>query len=162
MNQLLMGTTYFAPFLVLLQMVSNQVAAPVPIVTVEKPAIVEEVPEEPSSTQSDVEPIPTRPTSQKELNKQIVKLYTIQYFGESEVEAMNKLVMKESGFNNNAQNKKSTAFGMAQFLDSTWQGTGIKKTSDPIQQAEAMCIYIRNRYGSPSKTLQFHQANGWY
>ena len=70
--------------------------------------------------------------------------------------------MKESGFNNKAQNKRSTAYGMFQFLDSTWKGTGISKTSDPIQQTEAGCIYIKNRYGTPQKALDFHLRSGWY
>ena len=43
----------------------------------------------------------------------------------------------------------STAYGIAQFLDSTWAGTGIAKTSDGYRQIDAGLIYIENRYGSP-------------
>jgi len=131
-----------------------------------EPATVEVVSEDPplavvEQTSAQPDP-PTAQKSQKELNKEIVETYTIQYFGEEQVDAMNKIVMKESGFNNLAQNKHSTAFGMMQFLDSSWKGTGISKTTDPIQQAEAGCIYIRNRYGNPTEALNFHLSHGWY
>jgi hypothetical protein len=164
MNQLMMAGAYFAPFLILIQMVGNQATTvSAPIVTVEKPAVVQEVPEEPLSTVVVESPKEgQQPKTQKERNKEIVRAYTVQYFGESEWPVIEKLVMKESGFNNNAQNKHSTAFGLFQFLDSTWQGTGIAKTSDPIQQTEAGMIYIRNRYGSPTKAMQFHRINNWY
>lgn len=43
----------------------------------------------------------------------------------------------ESGFNPHAQNRSSSAYGIFQFLNSTWKGTGIQKTSDPGLQIEA-------------------------
>lgn len=43
----------------------------------------------------------------------------------------------ESGFNPRAKNRYSTAYGIFQFLDSTWRSTGIAKTSDPALQIEA-------------------------
>src|SRR5690606_28734878 len=73
-----------------------------------------------------------------------------------------RLLMKESGFNNTAQNPTSTAYGMFQFLDSTWGGYGIRKTSDPRLQAIAGGRYIRARYGNPSRALAFHLAHNWY
>jgi hypothetical protein len=80
----------------------------------------------------------------------------------SELAAWYTLGMKESGWRNNAQNPTSTAFGIGQFLDSTWKGYGIAKTSDPALQVEAMARYIKARYGSPSKALAFHYAHNWY
>lgn len=55
----------------------------------------------------------------------------------------------ESGWNNMAQNPGSTAFGIAQFLDSTWATVGAKKTTDPTVQIFAGLTYIKARYGSP-------------
>lgn len=81
---------------------------------------------------------------------------------DSEWEALDDLMMKESGWNHNAQNPTSTAYGIGQFLNSTWKGVGIKKTSDPTLQIDAMLKYIRNRYGSPSEALRFHRAKNWY
>ena len=76
-------------------------------------------------------------------------------------DAYDKLVMKESGWKNTAQNPTSTAYGIGQFLDSTWKGYG-PKTSDPRLQIQYMLQYIKNRYGDPSKALQFHLKNNWY
>lgn len=64
---------------------------------------------------------------------------------------LNNLVMHESGWNNYAQNPTSTAFGIGQFLDSTWAGTGYKKTYDATTQIIAMLNYIKGRYGDPAK-----------
>jgi hypothetical protein len=69
---------------------------------------------------------------------------------------------KESGWNPNAQNPTSSAYGIAQFLDSTWAGTGIAKTSDGYRQIDAGLIYINNRYGSPCGAWSHSQANNWY
>lgn len=80
----------------------------------------------------------------------------------NELAAWYTLGMKESGWRNTAQNPTSTAYGIGQFLNSTWAGVGIPKTSDPALQVEAMARYIRNRYGSPSKALAFHYSHNWY
>jgi len=69
---------------------------------------------------------------------------------------------KESGWNPNAQNPSSTAYGIPQFLDSTWAGTGIAKTSDGYRQIDAGLIYIDSRYGSPCGAWGHSQATGWY
>jgi hypothetical protein len=79
-----------------------------------------------------------------------------------ELQAWYTLGMKESGWRNTAQNPTSTAFGIGQFLNSTWKGVGIAKTSDPKLQVLAMARYIKNRYGSPSRALAFHLRNNWY
>jgi hypothetical protein len=69
---------------------------------------------------------------------------------------------KESGWNPNAQNPSSTAYGIAQFLDSTWAGTGIAKTSDGYRQIDAGLIYIQKRFGSPCGAWAHSQSVGWY
>jgi len=76
--------------------------------------------------------------------------------------ALDKLIQKESGWRNAAQNPTSTAYGLFQFLNSTWGTTGYAKTSIPSIQAQAGLQYIANRYGSPTKAWAFHQANNWY
>jgi len=68
----------------------------------------------------------------------------------------------ESGWNPNAQNPTSTAYGIPQFLDSTWASTGIAKTSDPYRQIDAGLIYITNRYGTPCGAWDFWQVHHWY
>ena len=69
---------------------------------------------------------------------------------------------KESGWNPNAQNPGSTAYGIPQFLDSTWASTGIAKTSDGYRQIDAGLIYIDSRYGSPCGAWGHSQSTGWY
>ena len=69
---------------------------------------------------------------------------------------------KESGWNPNAQNPTSTAYGIPQFLNSTWASTGIAKTSDGYRQIDAGLIYIDSRYGSPCGAWAHSQSTGWY
>lgn len=83
-------------------------------------------------------------------------------WGPSDMQAWYNLGMKESGWNNNAQNPHSSAYGIGQFLDSTWGGYGVPKTSDAYSQVLAMARYIQSRYGSPSAALAFHNSNNWY
>lgn len=68
----------------------------------------------------------------------------------------------EGHFCPTAQNPWSTAFGPCQFLDGTWAGTGIAKTTDPYWQGVACGRYIANRYGSPDAAWAFKAANDWY
>lgn len=68
---------------------------------------------------------------------------------------------QESGWNNNAQNPTSTAYGIAQFLDSTWAPYG-PKTSDAATQIRYGLEYIRDRYGDPNKAWSHEISNNWY
>lgn len=80
----------------------------------------------------------------------------------NEFSCLEALWGRESGWNPDAQNPTSTAYGIAQFLDSTWAGTGIAKTSDGYRQIDAGLIYINNRYGSPCGAWGHSQSTGWY
>lgn len=77
-------------------------------------------------------------------------------------DALDGLVMLESGWCNTAQNPGSTAYGIGQFLDTTWASAGYAKTSNPVTQISAMLAYIKQRYGTPAAAYSFHIANGWY
>jgi hypothetical protein len=79
-----------------------------------------------------------------------------------EFSCLENLWGKESGWNPNAQNPSSTAYGIPQFLDSTWAGTGIAKTSDGYRQIDAGLIYITNRYSSPCGAWSHSRSSGWY
>lgn len=76
--------------------------------------------------------------------------------------ALDQLWTRESGWNNTAQNPTSTAYGIAQFLDSTWATVGGSKTSDPTLQIQYGLAYIRQRYGSPTAAWAHEQQMGWY
>lgn len=77
-------------------------------------------------------------------------------------DALQQIVQKESSWNPNAQNPGSTAYGLFQFLDSTWGSVGASKTSDPGAQAAAGMRYIQSRYGTPAAALAFHNSHGYY
>jgi resuscitation-promoting factor RpfB len=68
---------------------------------------------------------------------------------------------QESEWSNVAQNPGSGAYGIAQFLDSTWAAYG-PKTSNPALQIRYGLEYIAQRYGSPSAAWAHEQADNWY
>ena len=73
----------------------------------------------------------------------------------SEWKALVKLWNAESHWNHKANNKDSTAYGIAQVLD-----TPIG-TPAPLQ-IERGLAYIVHRYDRPSVAWAFHRKNGWY
>jgi TP901 family phage tail tape measure protein len=80
----------------------------------------------------------------------------------SQIGALIELVNRESSWNPTAQNPTSSAYGLFQFLDSTWAGVGGTKTSNPLKQIIYGLRYIRQRYGSPVRALQYHNAHNSY
>lgn len=76
--------------------------------------------------------------------------------------SLDNLWTKESGWNHLAQNPTSTAFGIPQFLDTTWAEVGIAKTSDPKKQIQAGIKYIQGRYGDANAAWAHSVANNWY
>lgn len=83
-------------------------------------------------------------------------------WSEKEWTAFDTIIKKESGWNNEAQNPNSSAFGYGQFLNSTWKLVGCTKTADANTQIDCTIKYINKVYGSPRKALNFHLSNGWY
>jgi len=86
-------------------------------------------------------------------------------------DALDQLVMHESGWNPTAQNPSSSAYGLFQFMDKsrggkndTWASVGGSKTSDPSLQIDYGLKYIEQRYGNPQKAWDFWQRQSphWY
>jgi SLT domain-containing protein len=73
-----------------------------------------------------------------------------------------EILSHESSFSSTAQNPSSTAYGLFQFLDSTWATVGATKTSDPYLQCVAGLKYIKQRYGDPDKAWAFWAQHHWY
>ena len=88
--------------------------------------------------------------------------YARQMVSAKEYEALEELIMLESSWNSDAQNKKSTAYGLGQLIDQTWDEVGIEKSSDYRIQLIASHKYVMERYGSWVKALEFRKANGYY
>lgn len=81
---------------------------------------------------------------------------------EKEIAALKEIVYKESRFNRHERTSRSTSYGLYGFLNSTWSGIRMKKSSDPVKQTIAALRYIKNRYGLPSKALKHHKKHNWY
>lgn len=77
-------------------------------------------------------------------------------------DSLRQLWTRESQWNHLAQNPTSTAYGIPQFLDSTWATVGGTKTSDPKKQIQYGIKYIQQRYGDADGAWRFWQANNWY
>jgi hypothetical protein len=74
----------------------------------------------------------------------------------------NALVTRESGWNPLAQNPISSAFGLGQFLNGTWEGTGYEKSDDPEIQLAAMQVYVLHRYGTFCIALRHNLRYNYY
>jgi hypothetical protein len=79
----------------------------------------------------------------------------------SQFGAIDSIFTRESGWNPNAQNPTSTAYGIPQFLNATWAAYG-GKTSDPGRQIRAGIQYMKDRYGSPNGANAFWNSHHWY
>lgn len=79
-----------------------------------------------------------------------------------EWDALLELWSCESEWKHTAQNPESTAFGIAQFLDSTWVGVECVKTADAVEQMRCGLEYIKDRYKTPTIAMAFHLKNNWY
>lgn len=67
-------------------------------------------------------------------------------------EALDQLIAHESSWNPDIGYSgpvNSDAYGLFQFLSTTWDDVGGEKTSDPYQQAVYGARYIQQRYGDP-------------
>ena len=101
----------------------------------------------------------TPPQTPRELGQAAV---LAKGWGEAEWTCLDALWTHESGWNPRAKNPTSSAYGIAQFLDGAWSGTGISKTSDPARQIAAGLIYIERRYGTPCAAWASWQKRSWY
>lgn len=94
--------------------------------------------------------------------EEYAKQEVIKTWSEAEWESFNKIIIKESGWKPTAQNPTSTAYGTAQFLDSTWKSVGCYKTDIAELQIDCAIKYIEKRYETPSKAWKHHLQNDWY
>jgi hypothetical protein len=88
--------------------------------------------------------------------------YARSMVSDKEYKALHELIDRESKWNSDAQNPKSTAYGLAQFVDKTWDLVEIEKSADYRIQLIAAQKYVMMRYGSWVKALEHHKQYGWY
>jgi len=88
--------------------------------------------------------------------------YVKQNVPAKEMNCYFNIIDRESKWNPLADNPKSTAFGLAQFLDSTWELVDAKKTNNPYAQIDAMIKYVNLVYEDGCKAWEFKKYKGWY
>lgn len=97
---------------------------------------------------------------------QHIKVYAFEKvlnrFGDEQWSYFNDLIKRESKWNSEAKNSRSTAYGLGQFLDSTWATVGCKKTSNQYKQIDCTIEYVSKVYGTPKKAIEFHNKNNYY
>jgi hypothetical protein len=77
--------------------------------------------------------------------------------------AFSKIVEHESGWDVDATNTSSGAYGLVQALPGNKMATaGSDWQTSAETQIEWGLKYMNERYGSPSDAWAFWQANGWY
>lgn len=94
--------------------------------------------------------------------KVYAKQQVVDRWGEAEWDSFDKLIKRESSWNSNAQNPNSSAYGLGQFLNSTWASVGCVKTSNKYEQIDCAIDYVQKRYNTPTKALSWHVKNNWY
>jgi len=73
------------------------------------------------------------------------------------------LWMRESNWNPRSLNRKSGAYGIAQFMPYTWKQVEFKRSDDGFVQVEAGLAYIQRKYGGNiCKALGSNLSRGWY
>ncbi len=100
---------------------------------------------------------------QSDVQKQVQAIAGEYGWGNGEQwEALSWIIQKESGWRVDAQNPKSTAFSLFQFLDQTWKSYGCVKNNEVENVTRCGIKYIQKRYGSPIGAKAFHLKKGWY
>lgn len=82
------------------------------------------------------------------------KTYAKWQMSKEEFRCLNKLWSKESRWNHEADNPKSTAYGIPQLLKMT--------ETDPLKQVDLGIKYIRHRYDNACNAWSFHLKRNWY
>lgn len=95
-----------------------------------------------------------------------IKVYAFEQvldrWGDKEWVYFSDLISRESGWKSEAENPNSTAYGLGQFLNSTWETVNCEKTSDKYEQIDCTIDYVELRYKTPKKAIVHHNLKNWY
>lgn len=108
-------------------------------------------------TQPTLSAVVAEPTTPQSI-QEVVAQMTTERFGKNQVAAVNYIVQHESGWNPDAINRSSGAFGLFQALNKPGMtpGTSVKK------QIDWGLNYIADRYATPAKAVSFWKTHHWY
>ena len=102
----------------------------------------------------------SKSTIKKYARTQMIRQYG---WGDSEYNALVKIVNHESSWNYKAVNKKSKACGLFQTLPcSKMKSVGKDYRTNYKTQVKWGLKYIKNRYKTPSRAWAFWQKHHWY
>ena len=73
---------------------------------------------------------------------------------------LDSIISRESGWNPNAVNPSSGAYGIPQILPSAHPDVNLQ--DDPKGQIGWLLRYIQGRYGGVDQALAFKDSHGWY
>jgi hypothetical protein len=86
-----------------------------------------------------------------------------QIVGAGQYQCFSNIVSRESGWNYQATNAASGAYGLVQALPgSKMASAGADWKTNPTTQIKWGMDYMNSRYGSPCAAWTFWQANHWY
>jgi hypothetical protein len=92
----------------------------------------------------------------KKTAKQIARGKVLSmYRSNSEWKSLYRLWDRESRWDYQADNPRSSAYGIPQMLE-------MPEDTPMIKQIDLGLKYIKARYGTPSRALAFHNSHGWY
>ncbi len=99
-----------------------------------------------------------RPILQQVEAKQLAK----KLLTKKEYSCLAKLLGKESAWNAEAKNPKSSAKGIGQLLDATYRNLGMKHSEASVPQLVATLAYIHRRHVTPCNAWQHFKEKNHY
>jgi hypothetical protein len=92
----------------------------------------------------------------KRAAREVAKIkVSVMYNSKRQWVALEELWDRESRWDYTADNPKSTAYGIPQLLK-------MDPRTPMVKQIDLGLKYIKHRYKTPVKALEFHDKNGWY
>lgn len=95
---------------------------------------------------------------------QKVRLFVNELMNSRQAACLLWIFDKESHIDPKAKNPHSSAKGVGQLLESTYQNIGLKHSADPLAQVIASIAYISRHYGSDGACAakKFWQRHSYY
>lgn len=104
---------------------------------------------------------PPTNAANKELARQLAQ--SMFGWGEAEFACYDNIIMRESKWDQYADNPKSSAYGIPQALPGKKMASeGADWATNPTTQIRWGLKYVKARYGTPCQAWSFKRAKGWY